>query len=478
MGSNFLSGISTYDANKSFKHRLASVDKGERPQSPDEKQEFALATMEADVNEIMPVVDALKTGKFEVGGKSMNIKDVMTSTDFPMLFQAATEIFLADTIYPDSIITDNVFQTIPYSGNTSTITIRSLGGVHVEEVPEGSKFPETGSAVSDIAYRIHTEIKKIGAKIAGTRELLESDNWGIFGFSLRQLAIELKQEKERRAAKLLNNFAGYTLIDNAAADSADTLIGGTTGRGIDGSANGSLSIDDVMSMMAYAELRGYPLDTMFIHPFMWLMWQKDPGTKDILLGSGATRMPSGGSSAQGWGQPFSGLGYNFSKFGSSVSAATPAAAQAGLYGYNTVDPLTGKLGVSQFGFPNLTPFGSTWMAQPKYIDRPIKIVVTPLVPYYKITGGTFANKYATNLIMACSSKCGLIFQKENAAMEEWDDPDAEVNWVKVREKYGLALLDQGRGVYLAKNIVCDRNYSFENVNTATLAEINNRTSLL
>jgi hypothetical protein len=478
MSKHFLSSVSTYDINKSAAHKLKNIDRAERPVSDEDKSEFMSATLQADIEEVMPIVDAMVTGSYEKNGKSKSIKDVMLSTDFPAIFQAATEIFISNTLYPSSVVTDNLFQTIPYSGNNSTITIRSLGGVHVEEVPEGAKFPETGGAVSDIAYRIHTEIKKIGSKIAGTRELLESDNWGVFGFLLRQLAIELKQEKERRASKLINNFAGYTLIDNAAADSSDTLIGGTTGRGIDGSANGALSIDDVMAMMAYAELRGYPLDTMLIHPFMWLMWQRDPDTRDVILGSKVEVMPSSGSAAPGWGDMFGGLGYNFGKFGSSISTTTPSLAQAGLSGFNTVDPNLGKLGISQFGFPNLTPFGATFQATPKYIDRPIKIVVTPLVPYYKVSGGTYANKYATNLIMACSSKCGLIFQKENPAMEEWEDKDAEVNWVKIREKYGMALLDQGRGVYLAKNVICDRNYGFSNVNTATLSEINNRVSLL
>ena len=462
MSKKILDALTSYDFEKSVNKKLDGLDKENSPVSDEEYSQFADATVSEDIEEISDVMDAFSTGKFQGGSKK--IKDVMMSMDFPELFGAATEILMMSRIMPARVISENLFQTIPYSGQSSNITIRTLGGVNIEEVPEGSLYPETGTSVADIAYRINLEIKKYGAKVAGTKELIESDNWGIFAATIAMLGDELLMNKEKMCARLINDRAGYVLIDNANASSVE--LGSATGRDIAGAFNGALGLDDIMNLMAWMEMRGYYIDTVLMHPFAWNMWQRDPEIREVMLGTSVTHVPSG-NAAPGWGDPFGGMGYNFGKFGSSITTADPADI-TGLSSYNTAEPLAGKLGISQFGYPNLTPFGSTYMAQPRHTDRPLKVIVTPLVPYYKVATGTRAGKFATNLIFADSTKAGLILQKENPSMHEWEDIEREINFVKVREKYGIALKEQGRGIAIAKNIVIDRTYAFDNVNSVSL----------
>lgn len=431
------------------------------------RSEVVQATADRDMADIGEILSAFDTGK--LAGEKVNIKDVLMSKDFPKLFYAATEILMKSRIVPARVISDNLFETIPYAGNAINVTIRTLGGVEIEEVPEGSEYPETSSAISDQAYRLNIEIKKFGAKVAGTRELLESDNWGIFAYTIRSLAEELLNKKESLCVKMLNEQCGYTLIDNA--DAANVEIGSCTGRGIDGNPNGALGLDDIMQILAWMEMRGYMIDTIIIHPFAWALWARDAEIREVIMGNGVQYVPQG-NSAPGWDpMPWGSMGQPWGKFGGSgTPSLTPGNAQTG-GGWNTVDPIYQKLGVAPYAWPNLTPWGATYYTTPKHVDRPLKILVSPLVPYYKISGGPSAGKFATNIIFADSRKGGLILQKENPAMEQWSDIEREINYIKIRERYGMALQEQGRSVAVARNIVIDRTYAFDNVNSVTLLPI-------
>lgn len=474
-----LMSLSSYDLKKSLETKERVVNEGQHDLGFDIKEgdsysdDFISFAASQDANNIGEILSAFRNGRFY--GENVKIKELMTTHDFPKLFYAATEIVMKSRIIPQRVISENLFRTIPYAGTSSQVTIRTLGGVKVEEVPEGGPYPETGSAVNDQAYRINLEIKKYGAKIAGTRDLIESDNWGIFAYTLEQLAVELANKKEKLCVGILNEMCGHVLKDNAAA--ATTPLGSCTGRGIDGAQNGALGIDDIMDMLAYMQMRGYTMDTVILHPFAWSLWVRDPEIREVMLDSNVIYTP-GGAPAPGWGDPtgFGGLGVPFDRFGSGIGQVTPAQAQAG--NYNTLDPLFGKLGIAPYAWPNLTPFGATFHVQPKFIDKPLKVIISPLVPYYKISGGARDGKYATNIIFADSQNTGLILQKESPAMEEWSDIEREINYIKIRERYGLALLEQGRSVCMAKNVVIDRTYTFDNVNSRQLSPLTTGTNLV
>ena len=439
--------------------------------------EFVYGVAERDTADVLEILSAFETGK--LAGEKVSIKEIMTSVDFPQLFYAATEILMKSRIVPQRLISQNLFETIPYAGSAINVTIRTLGGVEVEEVPEGGKYPETSSAVSDQAYRLFLEIKKYGAKVAGTRELLESDNWGIFAYTVKSLADELLNKKESLCIKMLNEMAGYTLKDNANASSVE--LGSCTGRGIDGKQNGALGIDDIMEILAWMEMRGYLADTIMIHPFAWALWARDTEIREVMMGNGVQYVPQG-SPAPGWDpMPWGALGQPWGKYGGAgTQSLIPATAnQAGNTSWNAVDPIYGKLGIGTgYNWPNLTPFGATYYTTPKNVDRPFKILVTPLVPYYKIAAGAGAGKYACNIIFADSRKGGLILQKENPTMEQWSDIEREINYIKIRERYGMALQDQGRAVAVARNVVIDRTYAFDNVNSRSLDPLTTATSLI
>jgi hypothetical protein len=417
--------------------------------------------------DVSDVVEAFATGKYHgIYGKT--IKDVLKTSDYPKLFGTAAEIFIKNRIIPNRIVLDNLFTTIPYTGTAQQVTIRTFGGVEIGEVPEGGPYPETSAAVQDQSFRINLEIKKYGAKVVATRELIESDNWGLFGYTLSQLGVEIMNYKERMAVTMLNEMCGYVLKDNLNAASAE--LGSTSGRGVDSAQNGALGIDDIFEIIAWMAMRGYNIDTILVHPFAWGLWASTPSIREVMLDGGVTYLPSG-TAAQGWDpMPWGSLGQPYSRYGAGVPNSPT--------GSYPVDPIFGKLGVAPYNFPTLTPFGATYQIAPKYIGKPVKVLVSPFVPFWKATTGNRNGKYITNIIFADSSKCGLVLEKEAPTLEQWQDIEREIDFVKIRTKFGMAMQDQGRGVAVAKNIVIDRTFIFDNVNSQTLSSLTTNSNLI
>ena len=73
--------------------------------------------------------------------------------------------------------------------------------------------------------------------------------------------------------------------------------------------------------------------------------------------------------------------------------------------------------------------------------------------------------------MVDSSNCGLIGQSMPVTMDRWSDPERDIENIKLKEMWGLALLEQGKAIAVARNISTDRNYNFENANNVSLDEI-------
>lgn len=426
------------------------------------KPEFVDEVIKRDEELITKVVSAFNHGSF--GGEKISVKDMITSNEFSQIFYAAVEVFLAQALTPASVVTSNLFTTIPFTRKGAQFIFRTFGPSNVEEVPEGAEFPDASPSMRDQGYRLAIEIKKYGAKIPVTAEMLEDDSWGLIAYLLKNLGMALVNKKEYLGVNLLNENAGWVLADNH--EPANSQLGSLTGRGIDGKFNGTMTIEDLLAAMTWMNSRGYNPDTIVIHPFAWIMLTRDKELSDLAFRN-ITYVPA---TAPGWGDVFGNLGPTLSKFGSGVASGSDDTA-----GY-AVDPVFGKLGIGYYSYPNLTPFGATYTATNALTGTSLKVITSPLVPFFKVSGASASQgvtsaegKYATNIILADSQRCGLILQKERPVMERWNDPDREVNFIKVRERYGMALQELGRGVGVIKYAVVDKNYSFVNTNSVSLS---------
>jgi len=68
--------------------------------------------------------------------------------------------------------------------------------------------------------------------------------------------------------------------------------------------------------------------------------------------------------------------------------------------------------------------------------------------------------------MATREELGMLLVDEEVVSETWDDPARDIQKVKFRERYALALKNQGQGVRHAKNVNWwNKGYSFDDTLT-------------
>jgi hypothetical protein len=377
-------------------------------------------------------------------------EDLVTTTDLTRVIGTQITKIVEEAIEPDLLVLPNLFQEVQYSGPGRSIEIGGMGAFQAGEVAEGTEYPEVDFNYGE-GDMIAVGISKHGLKVRITEEIIEDNLFDVFGLWMRMAGRALARHKEISALKLINEF-GYTIFDNATPTSSEKGV--TSGRGIAGTQNGSMSVEDLFEMYTWMYMRGFVPDTMIINPLAWRMFMSDPEVREIML-KGATlsskRLPNGAGANRGTSHGGMGL-------------------RQGNTGYGLNDPK--YLSGANPWTTNLNPMGASWNIQPDYLPTPLKVIVSPYVSYRSLdSNDSPANKPITNIIMADSTRAGILLTKEGVSIDKWDDPERDILAMKMKERWGMALFEQGKGIGVARNVVVDKNYVFDNVNYQTLAAL-------
>lgn len=383
------------------------------------------------------------------------LRDLITTQDLTRFIPQTIEIVIREAIEPNLFIVDKLFQQINIPRG-SRVQIGAIGAMEAGRVGQGGEYPERFVDM-DGGDMVSLTTDKHGLKISLTEEVLRENLFDVVGIWLRAAGRALARHKERSAAKLINEM-GYDVFDNL--NPSNSYIGATTGRNISGTPNGSMTVNDVFEMYTYLLHRGFNPDTLMMHPLAWKTFMTDTEMREVVL-EGATvqsyRLPQG-RHAESWQSGFNGLGLRHAATGNKETAGN--ASKGGWAWTQTLNPL-----------------GATFNIAPRYLPSPLEVLVSQYVPfqYGPRTPGT-ANETTkgsiSNIIMVDSSNCGLIGQAMPVTMDRWTDPERDIENIKLKEMWGLALLEQGKAVAVARNISSDRNYNFNNVNSQQISEVN------
>jgi len=377
---------------------------------------------------------------------NVELKDTVFTKDLNRFIETTVTKVIREAIEPNLVIIPNLFQSVNYNGSSRSVEIGGIGAFHAATVPEGSEYPEVewNYAEGDM---VQIGIEKHGLKMRVSQEIIDDNLFDVFGLWLRMAGRAMARHKEEYGLKLVNDF-GLDLFDNDSPNTSE--LGSTTGRNIAGAKNNTMSLNDIFEMYAFMAMRGFTPDTLIMNPLAWKMFMTDPETREIVM-KGATlssnRMPNG-SAAAGFGTSHMGYGLN--------TAAT---------GISLEDP--NKVAGNNPFVTTLNPMGATFNIEPRYLPSPLKVLVTPYMAYTPAEGAT---KAKTSIAMADSTRCGIVLNKEGVSLDEWNDPERDIKAMKIKERWGMALFEQGKGVGISRNITIDRNYAFENVNQVTLNE--------
>jgi len=347
--------------------------------------------------------------------KRYNITDALSVPDAQFFLPQVVENIVREAVEP-LMVGSSLLQKINYKYG-QTISFPSIGSLTAADIPEGEEYPERKLQVGP--GTVIATIGKSGIAVKITEEMMRYSQFDVINLHLHHAGRALARHKEQ---KIWNMFlqTGVTTHDNA--NPTQSVYGTTTGRDLAGASNGSVTMDDIFEAYGSVLTQGFTADTLVMHPLTWVMFVRDPVMRAFALNSG------GGTMFQGWqGNP---------------AAQNPWAsgAQGGLgpASQQRIDPKTAALEA----YPQTL---NSAPQLPSYLGVPLKIVVSPFVPYNPVTK-------VTDMFLIDSSNAGALIVDEEPTMDEVQDKLRDITKIKVRERYALAPLNEGNGVAVLKNV--------------------------
>jgi len=355
-------------------------------------------------------------------GERMSITDAISTMNAPVFLPKVIQNIVKEAAEP-LLIGTSLLNRINYHYG-QTITIGATGALTASDIAEGMEFPEAypswgGSSVT-------ASIGKSGLALKITEEMIKFSQYDIIGMMLRMAGRALARHKEEKIFNLIGQL-GVKIFDNVTP--TNSLLGITHGRGLNGNANGSVIMDDVFDAYAHILHQGFVPNTILMHPLAWVIWIKDPVLRSFALASGggtffathrgnpAGQAPWGNSSQGGLGP---GVGQNIAP-GSNAASLTAT----DLLDYpQTIDSA-----------PEV----------PSYFPYPLTILVSPFVPFD-------ARRKLTDIYIFDRNELGVLIVDEDISTDEFKDPRNDITKIKLKERYGLGILNEGQAVGVIKNI--------------------------
>lgn len=255
-------------------------------------------------------------------------------------------------------------------------------------------------------------------KVRITDEMLRYSQYDVMNMHIRAAGRAMARHKETKIFNMIN-AEGTTVFDNNVGNKQ------TSGRDSAGAGNGTITLDDLLVMYSKIVEQGFIPNALLMSPLGWLIFARDPILRAFGFANG--------------GPIFTPL------------QGEPGLARSWYAGGQNVGPTA----QAQYA-------SSTYANVPNLFPAPLRIIVSPFVSYTAASGSTAAY---TNIFMCDTNELGILVVDEDIMTEEWDDPARDIRSVKLRERYGLGILNEGKAIAVAKAINIKRSYDFEDALT-------------
>ena len=375
-----------------------SFDKGESKEAP----KVAPKTFD-----LMEKMTRNMYGDYSMGRAS--IQETLTTTDTVKLIPRVIEGQLREAAEPEYLAT-RFMNTIHVEGGASAVyVIPVVGELTATEVGEGTRYNEDYVDFNTLENStLEVRVKKIGLKVSITEEAISDSSWDILGINVRKMGKAMARYKEEW---IFNSFSdhGTPIFDNNLR--AQEPAAGTTGRDETGAYNDTLSVEDFLDMVLGLMGNGMVPTDVIMHPLTWVVF-----ARNSMIGNGLS---------------FGAFGGNDVHFNGAIQG-TP-----------------GAFGLQANGN------GQKLIMRPDQVQNrlpvPLTINFSPFVRFDKI------NK---RFDMYCidRNEVGVIVQKEALSTDNWTDPERDIRLLKAKERYGVATLNNGRGITVARNIAVAPTY--------------------
>ena len=346
-------------------------------------------------------------GDFSKG--RVTVRETLASTDTVKLIPKVIEGKLREAAEPVYLATRFMKTIHVNEGNSAVYVIPFVGELYASEVSEGGRYNESSvdfDTLENGTYEVR--VKKIGLKVSITEEAVTDGGWDIMGINISLMGRALARYKEEWCFNNFNDH-GHIVFDNSIRGQMPEA--GTSGRAADMSYNDTLSTEDfidlVLAMMGQDK---NPTD-IIMHPLTWVVF-----ARNSMIGNGMTYGAFGAQQMHPWG----------------ATQGTPGFAG-----------LQADQGPQKY---ILTPE----QVQGR-LPMPIRINFSPFIPFDKVT-----KKF--DMYVLDASSVGIIAQKEALTTDNWTDPERDIRLLKCKERYGVGIIDNGRGIVVARNLAVAPTY--------------------
>ena len=346
-------------------------------------------------------------GDFSKG--RVTVQETLHSTDAVKLIPKVIEGQLREAAEPVYLAT-RFMKTIQVNDGASAVyIIPVVGELTAHEVAEGGRYNESTvdfNTLENGTYEVR--VKKIGLKVALTEEAVTDGAWDIMSINIAKMGRAMARYKEEWC---FNSFSdhGHVVFDNALRGQMPEA--GTSGRAADGSYNDTMSTEDFIDMILAMMGQEHTPTDIIMHPLTWVVF-----ARNSMIGNGMTYGAFGAQDVHPWGATQGTPGF-----------AGLAANQGPQKYILTPDQVQGRL------------------------PMPLRINFSPFVRFDKVNKKF--DMYALD-----ADNVGIIAQKDALTTDNWTDPERDIRLIKCKERYGVAIIDNGKGIAVARNLAVAPTY--------------------
>jgi hypothetical protein len=328
-------------------------------------------------------VDGVKTPQMG----QITIQEAFSTPDASILFPKVISNVLEEAAEPKMVITPllSVVRT-----NGRAVEFPAVGALKADEVPEGQEYPDQSLVFE---RRLEGKVSKKGVKVPITDEVIADSQWDIVGLHLRAAGRAMQRLKEviaqdrfeSEAVVVLDNSGGAGTYQTTGVDSSDT-------------ANGSLSLMDILTLAGHLIAEERNFTHLIMHPLAWMILAKDPVVRQ------------------------------FNVYGSREVYATRVPQGRNLYEDNQ--------------FLNMFP----WVPN---------VILSPYVKWD--TDTVSAAEPLTDIYAIDAEDIGSLLVREDVTTEQFDDPLRDIQTLKLKERYDIVVYGEHQ-IKVAQDVHVVRNY--------------------
>lgn len=346
----------------------------------------------------------------------ITVKEALTTADANILMPKVISTIMLEAAEP-MYLASQFLQRIELREGRSMEFI-NFGAIRAFDIPEGGEYPEQTLDFDRWgAATSEVKVSKVGLKVKITDEMISDSQWDVIGMHIRAAGRAMARKKEEKCFAEFSRH-GHIVFDGNAQD-ADLK---PTGRGFDGTLNDTLTAEDFIAMCTSIMAAGFTPTDVIMHPLCWSIFAKN----EFLMG-----------------------------------LAGAAAFGGGVSGVN-IDA-TSEPPLSQDNKGNTVSYGLPVQG--------LSLQFSPWVPFNELDK-TF------DMYIIDRNSVGVMLVKEDMSTEQFDDPTRDIQTLKVKERYGIGILNGGYAIAVAKNIAFKKTWpipgrQFDSLNMP--ADMNNDT---